>query len=365
VMGTGNTLRASATPFDPTVTKDASVTVIAGGCDACEIVPLRLLVVDGMAEWQSKIGVEYLFLVQAKSDYVCVIAELAANDECKNAEPIVIGSEFTGAFFSSEDVWFKIIGKGGLVGENACNGPPFLSIFTGPCDRLVEVEKKSFECSDIWFLADGVEYLVLMRVEDITSSGSTKMTTLYAVEPEPVSTSAPVPSTANPVTNNPTAKPTTKPTGQPIAWPKPTRQPIASPPPVVAPPGCVAKCVLVNLATRVEMVLGDSGTNPLYYVPNPAGRQRGHSIRCDTKAGQVVSRISFGYNGGVHKETSGPYWMFGNSRRGSWVNDVAYLKSCGPKSVTVWAESSPKVECYRQSFTLESKCSTSTRGKGK
>jgi hypothetical protein len=78
VSGNGGKLRASVTLSDRTVANEAVVTVIVGSCDVCEIVPLS--VVGNVAVWPSKIGVEYLVLVQAKSEYVY---QINGKDECK------------------------------------------------------------------------------------------------------------------------------------------------------------------------------------------------------------------------------------------------------------------------------------------
>jgi Subtilase family len=132
---------------------------------------------------------------------------------------------------------------------------------------------------------------------------------------------------------------------------------------------CVRRCVLVNLATLQETELtGDDS-----YVPNRSGG-RGHSIRCDivTSAndddGPVSLRVSFAYDGRVHQENSGPYWMNGerDSTGGRQVSRAKYLQSCGPKTITVWAISSFKdggqEECFRQTFQLQTRCRGGVRG---
>jgi hypothetical protein len=115
--------------------------------------------------------------------------------------------------------------------------------------------------------------------------------------------------------------------------------------------GCVARCVFINLVTREEQELtGDDFS----YVPSAiAGR---YSIRCDNN--RPISHMMFGYEGRVHKESTGPYWMSGDSNAGLWVNNVSYLRSCGSKLVTVWANDAANrpQECFRRVFKLESKC---------
>jgi Subtilase family len=131
---------------------------------------------------------------------------------------------------------------------------------------------------------------------------------------------------------------------------------------------CVQRCVLVSLATLQETELtGDDS-----YVPNRAGG-RGHSIRCDigtsaSSSGPVSVRVSFAYDGRVHQENNGPYWMNGDrdSTGGRQVSRATYLQSCGSKTITIWAISSFKdggqEECFRQTFQLQTRCRSGVRG---
>ena len=87
---------------------------------------------------------------------------------------------------------------------------------------------------------------------------------------------------------------------------------------------------------------------------------RGYSIHCDAKGEGALDLIKFYYPGadngnGVQTEYGLPRWMNGDSGKGDWVNAVAYLGSCGPKTVKVVGEVWSG-ECFADYFHLEAKC---------
>lgn len=338
--------------------------------------------------WVTEPGADYYILVH--SFYLDSVPELALasappdNNVCDTAEPITIGSAIIGTVLGVDHepiacqddgrdtypgVWYTVTGNGAVLGINACDKSPagrFLmpSVFGGTCaDPTCIVDASStgnFVCEAAWQTEDGVDYYIYVQfswgTNDLYEFSLFEVAPAGApfVAPPPVVKRTKAPSEAP----KPSIVPSWLPSGTPsIAQPAPA--PVAAPTKApVNPPtgggnsdgGCVTRCVFVNLATREEQELtGDDS-----YVPSAvAGR---YSIRCENN--RPVSHMSFGYDGRVHKESTGPYWMSGDSNAGLWVNNVPYLQGCGSKLVTVWANDAADrpQECFRRVFKLESKC---------
>jgi hypothetical protein len=97
--------------------------------------------------------------------------------------------------------------------------------------------------------------------------------------------------------------------------------------------------VLVNLDTKHEQELqaGEDYDNWYVLSNNEDGQ---YSIRCDNSSPVSTVSFAFEYYHDVHTERKVPYWMNGdyNNHYGHHiVTDVPYLRSCGVKTVAIWA----------------------------
>jgi hypothetical protein len=89
-------------------------------------------------------------------------------------------------------------------------------------------------------------------------------------------------------------------------------------------------CSIVNIKSRVETSLFGDDTFVLDRY-----NDQGYSIRCDVNGVDSLDFIKFFYDAKVQDEFGLPRYMGGDSDDGAYINQVAYLSTCGTKTLKI------------------------------